>query len=155
MKAWADKFHLCLLCVHFSLLDKAIVSHWGLRYTQISPVSMTTKTQYLTNGHLSHVWGTIWSLSVCFSLAIFILTAYVHTHIHAYTHKNTPLCALKLTTLPALEISGKGDPREFIMSLISLLAAQTFGEQSRYYFKTIPANRGVHYLIYNHENWEW
>lgn len=32
------------------------------------------------------------------------------------------------------------------------LAACTNGEQSRYYFITIPVNSGVHYLIYNHVN---
>lgn len=70
------------------------------------------------------------------------------------THTHTPPVSSMLRNLLACQQwkTWKRSSARVHHALNVLLAAHTFGEQSRYYFKTIPVNSGMHYLIYNHVN---
>lgn len=74
-----------------------------------------------------------------------------HTHTHT-THTPPILAVLRnLLACQHWKTWKRSSARVHHASNIRL-AAHTIGEQSRYYFKTIPVNSGMHYLIYNHVN---
>ena len=82
---------------------------------------------------------------VCHIVSIF--TAYVScTHTHSCS-----LCSQKRVGLPTLENLERSSAKVHL-ALNIRLAACSIGEQSRYYYKTIPVNSGRHYFSYHHVN---
>lgn len=138
---------LCVSVPPF-FLEKETLTQWGLRDTDQSWLHNYPKTilDKWTLTCLSHNM-----LFVC----LFQLHS-LHTHsICARTHTtHTPPILFVLRNLLACQHwkTWKRSSARVHHALNVRLATRTLGEQSRYYFKTIPVNSGMHYLIYYHVN---
>lgn len=75
------------------------------------------------------------------------------TNTHTHTQHTPPILSVLKNLLPCQHWkTWKRSSARVHHALNIRLAALTIGEQSRYYFITIPVNSGMHYLISNHVN---
>lgn len=143
---WDDRFHGFFFASVTPFSDKDTLPQRGLKAIHINPDHNTILDKW-TLTCLSHNKLIVWQFE-SHSLHIHSIWNTQNTHTH------TPPILSVLRNLLACQHwkTWKRSSARVHHALNIRLAACAIGEQSRYYFKTIPVNSGTHYLIYNHVN---